>query len=45
MLRSLRTPTGGPSLRARAVAVLVVVGLVILTAPVIVLPVMHWLWH
>ncbi len=38
MLRSLRSPTGGPSLRARVVAALVVLGALFATAPLLVLP-------
>jgi hypothetical protein len=37
----LRGPAGGPALRTRAFALLVVVGLVILTAPVVVLPIVR----
>lgn len=39
MLRGLRDVEGGPSLRSRLLAALVVVGLVVLTAPLVVLPV------
>lgn len=38
MLRSLRSPTGGPSLRARVVAILVVIGALFATAPLLLLP-------
>jgi hypothetical protein len=42
MFRGLRRPDGSPSLRARVVAVLVVLGLVTISAPVTV-PVIRWL--
>ncbi|MCA1823239.1 MAG: hypothetical protein ABR520_04495 [Mycobacteriales bacterium] len=40
-MQSLRNPVGGPSVRTRVVAALVVIGLVILTAPIVVLPLVH----
>jgi hypothetical protein len=43
VLGRLQNPRGGPTLQVRALAVLVVVGLVILTAPLAVLPLVHWL--
>lgn len=43
MLRALRNARGGPALRVRLVAALVVVGLVLLTAPVVVVPAVGWL--
>lgn len=42
MLRSLRNEQGGPALRVRVLAVLVVLGLLLLSAPVLV-PVLGWL--
>lgn len=42
MLRTLRTPDGGPALRVRLVAALLVVGLMLLAAPLLV-PVLRWL--
>ena len=41
MLSRLRTQAGEPSLRTRFMALLVVIGLVVLTAPVVVLPVVR----
>lgn len=38
MLRELRSPDGGPRLRVRLLALLVVLGMVLLTAPLVVLP-------
>ena len=38
VLSDLRNPDGGPSLRVRFLALLVVVGLVALTAPLLVVP-------
>lgn len=43
MLTRLRDPSGGPSLRVRLVSLLVVLGLVLITAPLVVVPLMHWL--
>ena len=43
MLRGLRNPEGGPALRVRLVAALVLLGLVVLTAPVVVVPLLRWL--
>jgi hypothetical protein len=43
MLSRLQNPRGEPSLRTRALAALVIVGLVVLTAPLVVLPLVHWL--
>lgn len=43
MLRDMRTPRGGPNAGARLVAVLIVVGLVVATAPVVMMPVLNWL--
>lgn len=42
MLRTLRNPDGGPALRVRLVAGLLVLGLILLAAPLLV-PVLRWL--
>jgi hypothetical protein len=42
MLGRLQDRRGEPNLRTRALAGLVVVGLVVLTAPLVVLPIAHW---
>lgn len=38
MLRDLRDPEGGPNLATRVAAVLVVLAMVVVTAPVVALP-------
>jgi len=43
MLGRLQDRTGAPNLRTRLLAAAVVVGLVVLTAPLVVLPIAHWL--
>ena len=43
MLGRLQDRTGSPNLRTRLLAAAVVVGLIVLTAPLAVLPVVHWL--
>jgi len=43
MLRQLQDRRGGPRLRVRVLAALVIVGMVVLTAPLVVLPVSHLL--
>lgn len=43
MLTGLRDPSGGPSMRVRLLSLLVVVGLLVLTAPLLIMPVLHWL--
>jgi hypothetical protein len=43
VLGRLQNTRGEPSMRTRALAALVIVGLVVLTAPLVVLPVVHWL--
>jgi hypothetical protein len=45
MLGGLQDRRGHPSVRARLLAALVALGLVVLTAPLVVLPVAHWLGH
>jgi len=42
VLRSLRNEQGGPTLRVRVLAALVVLGLLLLSAPVLI-PVLRWL--
>ena len=44
MLRSMRGPDGGPSLAVRALAVLVILGMAIAAAPLIVIPVIQYLF-
>ncbi|HWH15097.1 MAG TPA: hypothetical protein VNT51_10150 [Miltoncostaeaceae bacterium] len=41
MLSDLRGPDGGPAAGVRLVAVLVVLGLVVLTAPLVVVPLLR----
>ena len=43
MLSSLRAPDGRPALRVRILAALVVLGLVALTAPLVLAPALDWL--
>ena len=43
MLGRLQDRTGAPNLRTRLLAAAVVVDLVVLTAPIVVLPIVHWL--
>jgi len=43
MLGQLQNQRGQPNLRTRALAALVIVGLLVLTAPLIVLPLVHLL--
>ena len=43
MLGRLQNRHGEPTLRARALAALVVLGMIVLTAPLVVLPVAHWI--
>ena len=42
MLGRLQDRSGSPNLRTRLLAAAVVVGLIVLTAPLAVLPVVHW---
>ncbi|MGI8683264.1 MAG: hypothetical protein ACR2JO_14285 [Mycobacteriales bacterium] len=44
MPAGLRRPSGSPSLRARVLALLVVLGLILITAPLVVIPLMDWLF-
>ena len=43
MLGRLQDRTGSPNLRTRLLAAAVIVGMIILTAPLAVLPLVHWL--
>ena len=45
MLSRLQDTRGEPNLRVRALALLVIVGLVVLTAPVVMVPLIEWLAH
>jgi hypothetical protein len=45
LLSRLRGPGGGTSLRTRVAALLVVLGLIVLTAPVVVVPIVRALVH
>jgi len=45
MLGRLQDRTGSPNLRTRVLAAAVIIGLIVLTAPLAVLPVVHWLVH
>jgi hypothetical protein len=43
MLGRLQDRTGAPNVRTRVLAAAVIVGMVVLTAPLVVLPLVHWL--
>ncbi|MBV9098428.1 MAG: hypothetical protein JO079_10255 [Frankiaceae bacterium] len=43
MLGRLQNRRGAPNLRARVLAALVIAGLLVLTAPLVVLPIVRWL--
>jgi hypothetical protein len=45
MLGRLQDTRGEPRLRIRALAALVIVGLIVLTAPIVVVPLITWLAH
>ncbi|HET6909112.1 MAG TPA: hypothetical protein VFH54_07230 [Mycobacteriales bacterium] len=45
MLGRLQDRTGAPNMRTRMLAAAVVIGLVFLTAPLVVLPLVRWLAH
>jgi hypothetical protein len=45
MLGQLQDRTGSPNRGTRLLAAAVIVGLIVLTAPLAVLPVVHWLSH
>lgn len=42
MLRALRAPGGGPALRTRVLAALVIVGMLVAAAPVLI-PITRWM--
>jgi hypothetical protein len=43
MLGQLQDRRGQPGLRTRAMAALVIIGMIVFTAPIIVIPVIGWL--
>jgi hypothetical protein len=43
VLRSLRDPSGRPALRMRAIAALTLLGLLVLSAPLVLVPLLGWL--
>jgi hypothetical protein len=43
MLGRLQDRTGAPNMRTRLLAAAVIIGMIVLTAPLAVLPVVHWL--
>jgi hypothetical protein len=43
MLGRLQNRTGEPNVRTRAVAALVILGLLVLAAPLVVFPIAHWI--
>jgi hypothetical protein len=43
MLGRLQDTRGAPRLRVRALALLVIVGLLVLTAPIVMVPLIDWL--
>ncbi|HWC35420.1 MAG TPA: hypothetical protein VG650_11415 [Mycobacteriales bacterium] len=45
MLGRLQDRRGEPALRTRAMAALVIVGMVVLTAPLVVVPFVGWVSH
>jgi hypothetical protein len=45
VLGRLKDRRGAPALRTRAMAALVILGLVLLTAPIVVIPVVDWFAH
>jgi hypothetical protein len=45
LMARLRGPSGSPALRTRAAAALVVIGMVVLTAPVVVVPIVRGIIH
>lgn len=44
MLRALRAPDGGPALRVRLVAALLAFGLLLLAAPLVLVPLLRWVF-
>jgi hypothetical protein len=45
MLGQLQDHRGQPGLRTRAMAALVIVGMIVFTAPIIVIPLVSWLFR
>jgi hypothetical protein len=45
MLGQLQDRRGQPGLRTRAMAALVIVGMIVFTAPIIVIPLVGWLFR
>ncbi|HVX70094.1 MAG TPA: hypothetical protein VHA79_10430 [Mycobacteriales bacterium] len=45
MLGRLQDRRGEPAMRTRAMAALVIVGMVVLTAPLVVVPIVRWIAH
>jgi hypothetical protein len=45
MLGRLQDRRGQPNLRSRTLAAMVIVGMIVLTAPLVVIPVAGWLSH
>jgi hypothetical protein len=45
MLSRLQDRRGEPSLRTRALAALVIVGMLVLTAPIVMIPLISWAMH
>jgi hypothetical protein len=45
MLGKLQDTRGEPRLRIRVLAALIIVGIVVFTAPVIMIPIVEWLAH
>jgi hypothetical protein len=43
MLGRLQDRTGAPNMRTRLLAAAVIIGMIVLTAPLAVLPLVHWL--
>jgi hypothetical protein len=43
VLGRLQDRRGDPNLRTRVLAALVILGLVVLTAPLVVIPIAHWI--
>lgn len=45
MLTELRDRSGRPNMRARLIAALVVIGLVLITAPIVIVPLLRAIWN
>lgn len=39
----MRTPRGGPNAGVRLIAVLIVLGMIVATAPLVMMPLLNWL--